>query len=213
MCIRDSDSTDSPEGLHIVFLLGGAGNGKSFVARSLGKELGLSAPASDALAHRIYKTTKNGVHVELLNDATIAPREDYQSSQPVALASDIQRWWNESAVNPVAAFCCVNRGIVIDELRSLAEHNHGIEVLAHTVLAWLASPEQDVGGQLGASREEAKLVPVSYTHLDVYKRQMPSIKKPPGEPTLQRKGEDQPPASPGPIRFPKRTGIGDRAPG
>lgn len=158
------DSTDSPEGLHIVFLLGGAGNGKSFVARSLGKELGLSAPASDALAHRIYKTTKNGVHVELLNDATIAPREDYQSSQPVALASDIQRWWNESAVNPVAAFCCVNRGIVIDELRSLAEHNHGIEVLAHTVLAWLASPEQDVGGQLGASREEAKLVLGDYYH-------------------------------------------------
>lgn len=155
---------ESPEGLHIVFLLGGAGNGKSFAARSLGKELGLSASASDALAHRIYKTTKNGVSIELLNDATIAPSADYQSRQPVALACDIQRWWDESAVSPVAAFCCVNRGIVIDELHSLSEHGHGIEVLARAVLAWLASPEQDVAGQLGLSREGAKLVLGDHYH-------------------------------------------------
>lgn len=155
---------ECPEDLHIVFLLGGAGNGKSFAARSLGKELGLSTSASDALAHRLYKAAKNGVSIELLNDATIAPRAEYQSRQPVALACDIQRWWDESAATPVATFCCVNRGIVIDELRSLSEHSHGIEVLARAVLAWLASPEQDVAGRLGASREADKLVLGDHYH-------------------------------------------------
>lgn len=149
--------TESPEGLHLVFLLGGAGNGKSFAARLLGKELGLSASANDALAHRIYRAGRSGVRIELLNDATIAPSADYQSHQQVALACDIQRWWKESASGPVAAFCCVNRGIIIDELRSLSEHGHDIEVLARAVLAWLVSPEQDVVGQLGASLEDPKL--------------------------------------------------------
>lgn len=155
---------ESPESLHLVFLLGGAGNGKSFAARSLGKELGLAASASDALAHRIYKATRNGVRIELLNDATIAPSADYQSRQPVALACDIQRWWGESAVSPVAAFCCVNRGIVIDELRSLSEQGHDIEVFARAILAWLASPESDAAGQLGTSLEEAKLVLGEHYH-------------------------------------------------
>lgn len=157
-------SIESPEGLHIVFLLGGAGNGKSFAARSLGKELGLSASANDELAHRIYKTTRNGVSIELLNDATIAPSTDYQSRQPVALACDIQRWWGESEAGHVAAFCCVNRGIVIDELRSLSEHDHGIGDLARAVLAWLASSEQDVSGQFGASRDGPKLVLGDHYH-------------------------------------------------
>jgi hypothetical protein len=155
---------ESPEDLHIVFLLGGAGNGKSFAARSLGKELGLSASASDALAHRLYKTIRNGVSIELLNDATIAPSADYQSLQAVALACDIQRWWDESAASAVAAFCCVNRGIVIDELRSLSEHGHSIEALSHAVLAWLACPERDIAGLLDASRKEPKLVLGDHYH-------------------------------------------------
>lgn len=163
--IRDFvDGTKSPEGLHLVFLLGGAGNGKSFAARSLGKELGLTASASDTLAHRIYRTTRNGVRIELLNDATIAPSADYQSRQPVALACDIQRWWGESAASPVAAFCCVNRGIVIDELRSLSEQGHDSEVLAHAILAWLASPERDVAAQLDTSLKKAKLVLGDHYH-------------------------------------------------
>ena len=141
----------SPEGLRIVFLLGGAGNGKSFAARALGKELGLPAPTDDALAHRIYTIVRNGMTIALLNDATIASSSDYESLQDVALAYDIQRWWNDSAKCPVAAFCCVNRGIVIDELRSLAGDDKGIQTLARAILAWLASPEFDVADQVGAA--------------------------------------------------------------
>lgn len=144
-------SADDLEGLRLVFLLGGAGNGKSFAARALGKELGLITSADDALAHRIYKTTRNGTKVELLNDATIAPSAEYHARQTVALASDIQRWWEESASGPVTAFCCVNRGIIIDELRSLTEHGEGIELLARAILGWLASPELDVASQIGAT--------------------------------------------------------------
>lgn len=151
------DSIDSPEGLHIVFLLGGAGNGKSYTARALGRQLGLSASSSDELAHRIYKAAKNGACIELLNDATIAPTADYHSRQSVALACDIQRWWRESATNPVSSFCCVNRGIIIDELRSLSEESQGFDDLPRAILTWLASPNFDVASELGASPEEPKL--------------------------------------------------------
>ena len=139
-----------PDTLRLVFLLGGAGNGKSFVARALGKELGLATSPTDALAQRIYKTTRSGTNVAILNDATIAPSSEYKSQQDVALATDIQDWWKESASQPVAAFCCVNRGIVVDELRALADHGDGVGSLARGVLAWLVSANrplvQDVGG-------------------------------------------------------------------
>lgn len=144
------------EDLRIVFLLGGAGNGKSFAARSLGKAIGLEVPDADALARRIYRAHRNGAQVELLNDATIAPSSDYASSQNVALAHDMERWWEASSREPVAAFCCVNRGIVIDELRALKGGEFSISPLPATVLEWLASPRTDVVGLLGATLEPPK---------------------------------------------------------
>lgn len=150
-------SLDAAEDLHVVFLLGGAGNGKSYTARALGKQLNLPTSASDALAHRIYATTKHEVLIELLNDATIAPSEEYRSLQSVALASDIDRWWEKSKTQPVAAFCCVNRGIVIDELRALSDSQLHISGFARKVIAWLASPEMDLLSQLRTSRKEPRL--------------------------------------------------------
>lgn len=148
---------DAPESLRIAFLLGGAGNGKSFIARSLGKELGVTASSDSMLAHRLYSANKNGVRIELLNDATIAPSLDYEAHQSVALAYDINCWWKDSERSPVAAFCCVNRGIIIDELRSLNEHANGIDVLAKNIVTWLANPEHDVAANLGATFLEPKL--------------------------------------------------------
>src|SRR5690606_3810112 len=117
---------------------------------------GISVSSNDTLAHRIYKTTRNGVCIELLNDATIAARAEYDVHQSVALACDVQRWWDASASRPVAAFCCVNRGIIIDELHSLSESSSDVEDFARTVLEWLASPEFDVAKQLGGVPEGAK---------------------------------------------------------
>jgi hypothetical protein len=143
------ESTRNTRGLKLVFLLGGAGNGKSFAARQLGDALGLVAEQS-ALARRIYETTRGSTGIELLNDATIAPSSSYGEHQNVALAVDIQRWWEQSAQHPVAAFCCVNRGIVVDEIRSLASHGPEVGPLARALLDWLASPTSDIASSLGA---------------------------------------------------------------
>lgn len=155
--IRDFTGAGGSEDLRIDFLLGGAGNGKSFAARLLGRELGLQCHANDQLAYRKYKTQRDGRRVELLNDATIAPLQDYESRQGYALACDIQEWWESSAAEGVSAFCCVNRGIVIDELRSLAATGDEVGALPRAILAWLATPDCDVIEELGATRVPTRL--------------------------------------------------------
>lgn len=154
--IRDFSEGVGSEDLRIAFLLGGAGNGKSFAARMLGNELGLLFREEDPLARRIYRTEKNGNSIELLNDATIAPSAEYDAGQSHALACDIQRWWAASERNGVAAFCCVNRGIVIDELRSLSDAGAAIDALPRALLAWLASSDFDVAAALGATKAQPK---------------------------------------------------------
>lgn len=149
--IRDFVDGATVETLRIDFLLGGAGNGKSYAARLLGRELGLESRPDDPLAHRKYVTERAGRRVELVNDATIAPAQDYGSRQGYALACDIQEWWEASAKSRVSAFCCVNRGIVIDELRSAADAGEEIGLLPRVILAWLASDEIDVAKELGVS--------------------------------------------------------------
>lgn len=155
--ISDFADGAGKECLRIDFLLGGAGNGKSFAARLLGNELGLLSRGNDPLARRIYTTQRNGCSVELLNDATIAPSADYGSHQGYALACDMERWWTQCAAQSVAAFCCVNRGIVIDELRSLSGIEGEIGGFARTILAWLASPDFEVTKELGGSSKESEL--------------------------------------------------------
>jgi hypothetical protein len=147
--IRDFVDGEGGETLRIDFLLGGAGNGKSYAARSLGRELGLQSSPDDPLAYRKYSTQCGSRRVELLNDATIAPAKEYESRQGYALACDIQDWWEASAGSRMSAFCCVNRGIVIDELRSVAVAGGEVGVLPRTILAWLATPEYRVAEELG----------------------------------------------------------------
>lgn len=131
--------------LNLFFMLGGAGNGKSFAARSLGLKLGIPPAESNDLAQRIYRVSHGHVLIELLNDATIAPRAVYKDEQSVALAVDVRRWLETTKKKPVAAFCCVNRGIVVDELRSVASSHTGLQGLPTAVLEWLASPDFDIG--------------------------------------------------------------------
>ena len=149
--IHDFVDRDGAEALRIDFLLGGAGNGKSFAARLLGRQLGLQSNEGDVLARRKYVTHRAGRQIELLNDATIAPVRDYESRQGYALACDIQEWWEASVQSGVSAFCCVNRGIVIDELRSVREAGDEVGVLPRAILAWLATPEHDVAAELGVA--------------------------------------------------------------
>lgn len=140
--------------LRLTFLLGGAGNGKSFAARALGERLRFSRQSDDKLAQRIYSQDIGSTRVYLLNDATIAREGDYGREQPVALAKDIDRWWQEASARSVAGFCCVNRGIVVDEIRALCEHPE-IGKLARSVLHWLASPSTSLHGEVGSVNSDA----------------------------------------------------------
>lgn len=137
--------------LEVVFLMGGAGNGKSFAARELGDRLGLKKQEGDALARRLYSELINGVQYHLMNDATIAPSEDY-GNQEVALAEDLTSWWRASQEISVRGFCCVNRGIIADEIRALQEAGSTAHPLALPMLRWLANPSvgEDHFGQVGA---------------------------------------------------------------
>lgn len=139
-------------GLNVFFLLGGAGNGKSFAARILGDRLGIQDDGG-GLARRIYAIARDGVSIELLNDATIASKEEYGENQDVALSSDLERWFDDSLKRPTAVFCCVNRGIVIDELRALHERGASPGFSA-AVLEWIASDEAYAGdfSMLGAKQ-------------------------------------------------------------
>ena len=128
------------DGLNLYFLLGGAGNGKSFAARELANRSGLALdPKSSGLAQRSYSTDEGAIQVILLNDATIAPHAEYASGQDRALTVDLERWWELSRKKPVIAFCCVNRGIIIDEIRALGEAGDRRDgPLGAAVLSWLA---------------------------------------------------------------------------
>lgn len=125
-------------GLNIYFLLGGAGNGKSFAARALAKRLGISLQGGDALARRSYERSVDGADVVIVNDATIANRAEYNEKQSIALAADISEWAQRSLEKPVVAFCCVNRGIIVDELRALETAQAGSSRVAERLLRWIA---------------------------------------------------------------------------
>jgi len=127
--------------LEVIFLMGGAGNGKSFAARVVGERLGLKKSDGDRLARRLYSHSINGIQYHLLNDATIAPSEDY-NNQNMALATDLANWWIASEQTPVRGFCCVNRGIVADEIRALQESDTSAHPLALPILRWLADSHE-----------------------------------------------------------------------
>lgn len=133
------------DGLNIYFLLGGAGNGKSFAARALAMRLGIDLQGSgDKLARRKYERSVDGAEVVILNDATIANRAEYNEKQSVALAADIEEWTQRSATRPVIAFCCVNRGIIVDELRALETVRGGSSKVAQRLLRWIAGVSDTV---------------------------------------------------------------------
>lgn len=146
----------SPEvAMEVVFLMGGAGNGKSFAARELGERLGLRNENPDALAQRTYTATVDGAKYYLLNDATIAPRGDYEN-QEIALATDLLDWFEQSSKMLVRSFCCVNRGIVADEIRGLQEVQGAEPSLSFSILRWLANPEDLRFDQIGATELRAQ---------------------------------------------------------
>lgn len=132
-------------GLSIYFLLGGAGNGKSFAARAVAKRLRIDlASSSGKLARRKYERSLDGADIVILNDATIAESEHYGENAAIALATDIAGWFERARTRPVIAFCCVNRGIVVDEIRALEVGGHDSPEVARRVLQWIAGNRETI---------------------------------------------------------------------
>jgi hypothetical protein len=152
----------SGSGLNVYFLLGGAGNGKSFAARELARRAGIDLGEAEAtLARRIYRNDAGSVDVVLLNDATIAPHEEYGAAQERALAVDLESWWQRSREKPIVVFCCVNRGIVVDEIQAISRSpDASLSALPVAVLSWLAGQDEAAllglgEGQLSSEAEMA----------------------------------------------------------
>lgn len=142
------------DGLNLYFLLGGAGNGKSFAARELADKLGFDAGADD-LARRTYTVEVNGTLVALLNDATIAPESEYGENQELALSLDLSGWIENARHKPVIAFCCVNRGIIIDEMRALTDlGDTTIDASAVAIMRWLSDPTGEIHGLESSSVDD-----------------------------------------------------------
>ena len=134
-------------GLIGFFLLGGAGNGKSFAARKLLTLLGMPPPpAHGKLAERCYSIRIGAAELVILNDATIASRVDYGDKQSTALAADLASWCEKAKKSPIILLCCINRGIIIDEMRHLENVKRSTEI---GILHWLSfgsiGPLQEAG--------------------------------------------------------------------
>ena len=131
---------------HWAFLLGGAGNGKSFAARHLLNMLSSRTPEKRDLGipKRKYAMTRGDSSVCIINDATIARRSEYADNVKVALAEDILIWTGRARKGRSLCFACVNRGIVLEELNNLSNIDRKGLAFSKAVLRWLGGEGSSV---------------------------------------------------------------------
>ena len=99
------------EGPIFVFLVGGAGNGKSFLAKKVASELnGSRVEKASKFSSRSYDyTLDSGAYLRIVNDATIPPRQPVEASKH--LTNDVDFCIKKGA----HLLACVNRGVLIAE--------------------------------------------------------------------------------------------------
>lgn len=90
----------------MLFLVGGPGGGKSFVASTLTSGLKELTSQDDGLAHRSYRFQAPGGTVRVINDATIPPAD---RADPGQIASELDASREDFVI------ACVNRGVLVDE--------------------------------------------------------------------------------------------------
>lgn len=124
----------------LVFLVGGAGNGKSFLAREVTNEIhGERLGQRDRFASRTYRyRLKNDKELDVVNDATIPPDKETQCRD--YLVRDIERVL-ENKGNLLA---CVNRGVLVSELNNLGDAKVGcLYGIAGKLVRWLLEDTVD----------------------------------------------------------------------
>lgn len=116
----------------IVFLVGGAGNGKSYLANDVSQKINgkLQTPTSDSMfASRSYDyKLSNGGDLLIVNDATI-PRQGSELGAS-GLVQDMQ----ETLKRGGHMLACVNRGVLIGEVKTSCAKSNGPEL---AIVKWL----------------------------------------------------------------------------
>lgn len=143
-------AADSLGPAHMVFLVGGAGNGKSRLAAEVVKNVhGTRKGGGSAFAQRCYEFgLPNGRSLRVLNDATIPPADKH----PFALRRDVAK-----ALRDKEHFLgCINRGVLIGEQSERSNLSHDHEKVASDIVAWLLS-----GRLRGDGEDEPCLVTVA----------------------------------------------------
>ncbi|MHA3838151.1 hypothetical protein ACXR8F_20735 [Terrabacter sp. AAH1] len=115
----------------MLFLVGGPGGGKSFVASRITGSLERLDGRKDGLAHREYSFMSPGGELILINDATIPP-EERSGRAGSTLSADIQKSLNRHLL------ACVNRGVLVDELSAEDRASAG-----SMVSSWLRGEESE----------------------------------------------------------------------
>lgn len=115
----------------MLFLVGGPGGGKSFVASALTAGLKPLTAQEEGLAHRSYTYQASGGSLRVINDATIPPSD---LSAPTHIAAELNSSQEEFVI------ACVNRGVLVDEA---AREEPG--TLGSLITNWLRRPH-NAGG-------------------------------------------------------------------
>lgn len=117
----------------MLFLVGGPGGGKSFVASTLTSGLKALTSQDDGLAHRSYRFQAAGGTVRVINDATIPPADRMDPGQ---IASELDASREDFVI------ACVNRGVLVDETAQEAQGQVG-----SAITSWLRNGRgEDVDG-------------------------------------------------------------------
>lgn len=121
-----------------VFLVGGAGNGKSFLARRVAQNLqGKRTGHESVYASRSYDyLVDESKQMRIINDATIPPRDE--TNRKDYLIRDI----SEALDRRSNLLACVNRGVLVSEVNSAEvdpEKPH--YSLAKRIVKWLLNGE------------------------------------------------------------------------
>jgi len=109
----------------LAFLVGGPGNGKSYLTGRFVSDLQEISPRPSGLAYRDYSYSTSGLELVLINDATIRPEAQPSSGGP-PLIGDVNRCL-EMGRHLLAN---VNRGILYEELTACSQNSIGRDVIA-----------------------------------------------------------------------------------
>jgi hypothetical protein len=137
---------------HLVFLVGGPGNGKSALAARASQGMQSVGVVDRNLAHRTYRyKAESGRELLVINDATIPDTSNPSGS---SLIDDVSRALREGA----CVLANINRGVLYEELSKLGAAEHQTQAaLAEAVVKWV----HDVAVTLGDDGASG-LQPVQY---------------------------------------------------